>query len=95
MFIRNKHLMEVGLFDENFFMYFEDVDLSRRLNAVSETLYTPDFKITHRYGKGSYKSTRLLLIHVRSALYYFTKWGWLFDSDRARVNRRTLAQFKG
>ena len=28
-----------------------------------------------------------------SAITYFNKWGWLFDSERNKVNKAALAQF--
>nr|WP_028950943.1 hypothetical protein [Sulfurihydrogenibium subterraneum] len=39
MFIRTKVLEKVGLFDERFFMYLEDTELSRRIHKVSKTIF--------------------------------------------------------
>lgn len=77
MFIRNSILKEVGLFDERFFMYMEDVDLSRRINEKYKTMFCPCTKITHEYKKGSYNNHRLLFHHIASAVKYFNKWGWV------------------
>jgi GT2 family glycosyltransferase len=76
MFIRSSILNSVGLFDERFFMYMEDVDLSRRINQKYKTMFYPYSKITHDYKKGSYKNPKLLYHHVLSAIKYFNKWGW-------------------
>lgn len=94
MLIRTKVLREVGGFDERFFMYLEDVDLSRRIGQVARTVYYPKVSITHDYVKGSYKTWRLLWSHVRSAIIYFNKWGWFFDSERTEINRRVLHQIE-
>ena len=91
MFLRSSVLQQTGLFDERYFMYMEDVDLCRRIGEVSQTVMLPDVSIVHGYGKGSYKSLRLLLFHLQSAVRYFQKWGWIFDSQRDLRNARTGA----
>jgi len=92
MLIRKNALMKVRGFDERFFMYLEDVDLSRRLGEVSTTYCVPSVTIVHAYGAGSYRSAKLLRYHIRSAVQYFNKWGWFFDAKRTVTNRRALQQ---
>jgi len=79
-------LMRVGGFDERFFMYLEDFDLCRRMERYGALIYDPSVQIEHSYGGGSYRSPRLLWHHICSAIRYFTKWGWVFDADRKRLN---------
>ncbi len=86
MFLRCEALKTVGLFDEKYFMYLEDTDLSRRINSQYQTIYYPEAAIVHHYEKGSYKNYKLLMYHIRSAFYYFGKWGWAFDSTRDTIN---------
>lgn len=95
MFLRTSVLRKTGGFDERFFMYLEDVDLSRRVGRVARTVYYPAVAITHAYQKGSYKSSVLLSRHIRSAIRYFNKWGWFFDAERAAVNRAALRALGG
>jgi len=90
MFIRTEVLKKVGLFDERFFMYLEDTDLSRRIHRVAKTVYYPYVYIYHEYGKGSYKSLKLLYYHIKSAIKYFNKYGWFFDKEREEMNRKIL-----
>ena len=90
MFLRTSVLKRVGGFDEAYFLYMEDVDLCRRIGQVSRTVFYPAVSVTHGYQKGSYKSSVLLKHHLRSAMRYFNKWGWFFDAERERINRRTL-----
>ena len=90
MFIRTEVLKKVGLFDERFFMYLEDTDLSRRIHRVSKTVYYPEVSIYHEYGKGSYKNPKLLKYHLDSAIKYFNKYGWFFDKERDEINNKTL-----
>jgi hypothetical protein len=86
MLLRRNALQEVGLFDERFLMYFEDLDLTRRIHERYQTVYYPYATITHRHEKGSYKSARLLYYGIRSAILYFNKWGWVCDQQRDQVN---------
>lgn len=88
--LRCSILRQVGSFDERFFMYLEDVDLSRRIGSVSRTIFCPDATVIHEYGKGSYRNPRLLWYHIQSAVKYFNKWGWLWDKGRKKMNRATL-----
>lgn len=91
MFARRSVLKAVGGFDERFFLYMEDVDLCRRMLAVSRLLYWPGVTVTHVHQMGSYRSRKLLFRHVRSAIEYFNKWGWIFDSKRTEANQTALA----
>ena len=87
MLLRGKALQEVGLFDERFFMYFEDIDLTRRINQRYNTVYYPYASIMHWHEKGSYKSAWLLFCGIQSAIRYFNKWGWVWDRERFRINK--------
>lgn len=89
LLLRNEIVDQVGLFDERFFMYMEDVDLVRRILVVSRGLYYPAVSIVHEYQKGSYRDRRLAWHHVLSALKYFSKWGWIRDAERDRLNQRS------
>jgi GT2 family glycosyltransferase len=92
MFLRTSALQQVGLFDERFFLYAEDTDLSRRLHEQFQTLYFPGVEIQHIHARGSYKDFWLTLQNLKSASQYFNKWGWFFDSDRSAINRRAQMQ---
>jgi GT2 family glycosyltransferase len=85
-FARLDSLIKTGGFDERFFLYFEDFDLSRRMGEHGSLVYDPTVHVFHSYGAGSYHSLRLLRHHTCSAVRYFNKWGWLFDGHRKRLN---------
>jgi GT2 family glycosyltransferase len=87
-------IKKVGMYDETFFMYFEDWDLSRRMHQHYKTIYFPLVSVYHGYDSGANKSSRLFKIFISSAVTYFNKWGWLFDSERKKINKRALSQFK-
>lgn len=90
MFLRIDVLKKVGLFDERYFMYAEDLDLCRRIGEVSRTMFYPEVSIYHAYEKGSYKNKKLLKYHICSVIKYFNKWGWIFDKKRSQKNKECL-----
>ena len=74
MFIRTEVLKKIGGFDDVYFMYFEDADLARRINEVSEWIYYPDAVVNHVWGRESKRNLKLMLVHINSMLRYFCKW---------------------
>jgi len=91
MFIRSELLAEIGGFDERFFMYFEDVDLCRRIGRRHLTVYYPGATVYHRFARESYKSRRLLIQHCLSAIKYFNHYGWVWDRERSLLNARAAS----
>ena len=94
MFLRVNALQKIGLFDENFFMYPEDIDLTRRMHQQYKTMFYPEVSVVHAHEQGSYKSKKLLYIHITNMIKYFNKWGWFFDAERRKVNKKIMEQFK-
>lgn len=90
MFFRTSILKEVGGFDERFFMYGEDIDLSRRVHEKSKTMYFPAVNVIHAHERASYKSKKMLIVHIKNLIKYFNKWGWVFDGQRKKINKRIL-----
>lgn len=76
MFLRSSVFERTETFDQRFFMYFEDFDLSRRIGAVADTLYYPFVRVIHEHRSGHRRSLRLLYAFGSSAFKYFSKWGW-------------------
>ena len=73
-FLRRKALDQVGLLDEDFFMYGEDIDLSYRLlKGGWENWYLP-YPITHYKGRSTQKSDyRYVHIFYQAMLIFFKK----------------------
>lgn len=86
MFLSIDVLKNVGLFDDRFFMYFEDFDLIRRIHKVSKTVFFPKLSIIHNHANEHRTNKKLLMISIISAIKYFNKWGWLFDRERKMWN---------
>ncbi len=94
MFLRTRAIEEVGLFDEYFFMYPEDIDLTRRIHKKYRTIFYPQVSIIHRHAKSSYFSFKMLVIHSVNLIKYFNKWGWIFDKERQEINAKIVKQMK-
>jgi GT2 family glycosyltransferase len=93
MFLRVSTIKRYGLmFDERFFMYFEDYDFSRRLHMIGKTVYYPKCDVIHAHAKQSYHNWKLLLCHTKSAIQYFSKYGWIIDRERENMNLRCLME---
>ena len=97
MFFRLACFREVGLFDERFFMYPEDIDITRRMHKKYRTMFVPGVTIVHAHRAASYKSKKMLKIHIKNMIKYFNKWGWIFDKERKEWNRQLLDElgYKG
>jgi GT2 family glycosyltransferase len=91
MFLRISALREIGMFDERYFMYAEDIDLTRRVHGRYKTVFFPAATVIHEHARESYKRFRMMAIHIVNVVRYFNKWGWFFDRERRIINARALA----
>ena len=76
MVARSSSFKMVGGFDENFFLYLEDADITRSISKLGRCIHFPDSSVVHRWGRGNYHSLRLMFINLISAFHYFSKWGF-------------------
>ncbi|NJN46638.1 MAG: glycosyltransferase family 2 protein [Candidatus Competibacteraceae bacterium] len=82
--VRREVLESVGYFDPRYFLYYEEVDLCRRIKAAGYTLwYWPDVVVEHRGGESSKTvshltlsgaGTQLSLWRMRSEWLYYRQW---------------------
>ena len=94
LFLRTSCLKDVGLFDENIFLYMEDIDLIRRLYMKYRVMFYPHTSIVHVHAQESQKKRSHLILHIKSTIYYFNKWGWFFDTERRKINIELLKRIK-
>lgn len=94
MLLRTKTLEDVGLFDERFFMYPEDIDLTRRIHQKYKTIFYPHVNVVHHHRQASYQNVKLLGVHLWNLAKYFNKWGWWLDKERQNQNKKTINQLK-
>ena len=93
MLLRIQAVQKARLFDERFFMYPEDMDLTRRIHRDYLTVYFPHATIIHNHEKASYKSLKMLWIHITNMCKYFNKWGWFCDKERTLFNQTAIAEY--
>ena len=94
MLIRSEVFKKVGVFDERFFLYFEDTDLSRRIHEQYKTIYYPNVEVYHVHERGAYRDKKLFIQGIKSAVQYFNKWGWFNDAQREIINKTAFNKFK-
>jgi GT2 family glycosyltransferase len=94
MIFRSSVLKAIEGFDENIFMHMEDLDITRRvLNTGYKTIFFPDVSVYHDHERKIMTNIKTLSIYVKSAIYYFNKWGWFFDKNRKKINEETYQRF--
>ena len=75
MLCNRQHLDSVGWFDERYFMYLEDADLTRSLSRIGRCIHVPFFQVGHVWERGSHKNLSLMLHAINSFIQYSLKWG--------------------
>ncbi len=74
MMIRREMVDKVGLLDERFFMYCEDIDYCHRINnAGGEIYYVPTSQIIHYKGESTKKNNIDYVYNFNKSLYLFYK----------------------
>lgn len=77
IFIKKEKFIEIGLFDENFFLYYEDNDLLERLLKANLKIYDIPIKFHHLYGSHDKKYNEQIQInrhwHFMWSMFYFYK----------------------
>lgn len=72
---------EVGKFDENFFLYFEDADLCYRMKSKGKIIYFPEARVMHVVGSSTKSQNLKTEYHYRkSQLYYYKLHNSLFSN---------------
>jgi len=78
MLLRSESLAEIGGFDERYFLYFEDFDLSLRLGKKGKLAYLPSMRIQHGGGNAGSKGLNHFKMFARSGIRFFNTYGWRF-----------------
>jgi len=74
MFLNISEFREVGFFDENFFFYFEEIDLCKRLINHGKKIYLiPEIKIDHGGGLSHDQS-------INAEMELSRNWHWMWST---------------
>ena len=76
LMIRTEVLQKLRGFDQRFFMYQEDSDLSRRVLSQGKIIYHPDMVITHYWHRDNTRTLKGIWRQVTSVMKFFRKWGF-------------------
>jgi len=91
LFIRKDIFEKVGGFDEKFFMYFEDMDLCKRVRETGKNiLYNPNFKVRHIGGKSYQEKGFQKRDYYKAQEYYFKKHRNFFEWLIVRIASKFL-----
>ena len=72
--IRTKTLKKIHGYDQRYFMYFEDADLSRRLRHYGSLVYHPELFVYHAWKRDNTRSIKGICIFLISMMKYYVKW---------------------
>ena len=74
MFLNLEQFEQVGFFDENFFIYFEEIDLCKRLSKLNKKIYlSSEIKINH-LGAQSHDDS------INKKMELSRNWHWMWST---------------
>lgn len=76
--IRTDVFKKMGGFDEKYFMYVEDADITQKALKHGRAVYLPQVTVTHAWQRAAHHSPRQFFWQVKSMGRYFKKWGFRF-----------------
>ena len=77
MLFKTEYFVKIEGFDERYFLYMEDVDICKKIDLIGmKKKYFPEAEIIHIHQKESSKNVQLFIVHFKSVLKYFKKWGF-------------------
>ena len=74
MFLKMEQFKEVGFFDENFFIYLEEIDLCKRLKKKNKKIYLDKNIIIHHLGGRSHNSS------IDFEMELSRNWHWMWST---------------
>lgn len=87
-FMRKSLFLQLGGFDDKFFLYFEDADLCQRARDLGKgVVYFPAFSVLHHGGKSFSDKGKQKKAYYLSQDYYFKKHRGFFESLFLRILR--------
>lgn len=78
MMFRTEIFKAINGFDERYFMYMEDADITRKVNKIATSVFYPKAFVIHEWQRESHKKIKYVIYSVVSLCKYFSKWGWKY-----------------
>ena len=66
----------VGGFDEGYFMYVEDADLTQKMRTRGKVYLVPQYTAIHAWHRAAHRDLKPALWQTGNLLKYFHKWGF-------------------
>lgn len=76
--MRTDTFRTIGGFDEGYFMYVEDADITRKAQAAGKVMYVPQAAVCHAWHRDARRKWKNFWMQIRSMLRYWRKWGFRF-----------------
>ena len=76
MLTRAEPLRQLGGFSPDYFLYYEDYDLSLRLRRLGDIAYVPSVRIVHAGGGAARKGRHHQRLFLQSGVTFFRTHGW-------------------
>lgn len=76
LFFRTDVFKKIQGFDEKYFLYMEDCDITMKVNQISSTVFFPEATVYHEWQRANRKTAKGILQMMSSMVIYFNKWGW-------------------
>lgn len=93
--VSKKTFNECAGFDEKFFMYFEDVDLCKRIRKLNKKIILlPKMRVVHIGGQSQSNTEQQKKYYYESQDYYFKKHFGLFSVFLLKMLRNTVLFLK-
>lgn len=73
--MRTETLRQIGGFDEGYFVYVEDADLTQKALQVGEVYLLPQFHAIHVWHRAPHTNFSSFIMQLKGMLRYFRKWG--------------------
>lgn len=83
MFCRTSMLKACGGFDERFFLYFEDADLTLRMQEQGRTVYNPALIVTHMWKRDNHRIVGIAH-ELASMARFLLKWRRISPAESER-----------
>ena len=76
--VRTDAFKAAGGFDEGYFMYVEDADLTQKMLRQGQVWLVPQYTAVHAWHRAAHRSLGPMVQQTRSLCRYFKKWGFKF-----------------